>query len=537
MRSLLSRGVFRRAAAGGDSKPEPASTKRLLTSNYGSRIWSILVLWLSTPILLRLLGADSYGIVALYNVLYNAVTLMDLGLAAAANRELALLSIANSGAEMRNLVRTFEVVFAGLALIVGLALCLGAPWLAENWIHQSPVSSDALVSSLRYMSVAVVLQFTGTLHIGGLQGLRRHVIMNTLLVLAITVRQGGAIAIMQFRPATPLLYFQWQAAVNALWLLAMSWALWRSLPSSDLTAKFDGGLLKGVWKYAAGLTGISLSGLLLTQMDKLLLIKLLPLDAFAHYSVAGNLATAPAAASNPVNSAVFPQFTRLVGGRREAEIVELYHKSSQLVSVLVLPAVIVFLFFARQVCLLWLGAEGLLVYRAADMLMLGAGLMALTIIPHAIQLARGKTEVSFAANVAALIVSVPALFMLSARFGALGAAFVSVLLGLVSMTVQCYLMWTRSILPGRELWKWLFYDISLPLLVATMVVFAFRLSLPPSQGRILTVAVLCVAWLSATVASGLAASHTRRWFTTTIERLFRFPARRKCSGTESECGK
>lgn len=529
-------GLSRLSIAEGNAPRKAASIKRLLTSNYGSRIWSVVVLWASTPILLRLLGTEAYGIVALYNVLYNAVTLMDLGLAAAANRELALLSVTGSPPEMRNLVRTFELMFAGLALTAGLGLWLGAPWLAYNWIHQSRISFDVLVSSLRYMSIAVLLQFMGTLHIGGLQGLRRHVLMNGLLVLAITLRQGGVIAIMQFLPPTPLLYFQWQSVVNALWLMAMSWSLWSSLPPADHPARFDGGLLKRVWRYAAGLTGISLSGLVLTQMDKFVLVKLLPLDAFAHYSVAGNLATGPAAASNPVNSAVFPQFVGLVGERREPQIIALYHKASQLVSVLVLPAVILFLFFAREVCQLWLGAEGLLVYEVADVLVAGAALMALTIIPHAIQLARGKTEISLLANVAALIIAVPALFILAARYGALGGAVVSVVLGFVSLTVQCYLMWTRLILPAKELRKWLFNDILLPLFASSLVIFVCRATAPPSEPRIITLAVLAGAWVTASIASALAAEHIRRSLIGMGQRVFRMTAQNKTSGARSASG-
>ena len=500
---------------------KPPSLKTLLASNYVCKIWSIGVLWLSTPLLLKLLGAEAYGIVALYNILYNAVTLADLGLSLAANHELALLAADGSAQPMRILVRTLEYVYCGIAALAALLLCLLAPWLAQHWVHQGHVPLSIVTASMRFMSVAVVLQFTGLVHTGAMQGLRQHVALNFLLMLSMALRQGGAIAIMLVLPPSSLLYFQWQVIVNALWLAAMSLTLWYVLPTGTGPARFDKQVLKSVWRYAAGLSGISISGLLLTQMDKLLLVKLLPLDGFAHYSVAGNLATGPIAASTPVSSVVFPYFTHLVAEGREAEIASLYHRASQLVSVLILPAVAVFLVFARQTCELWLGSsDALQVYRIASVLVAGSALMALTVIPHALQLACGNTRIALVTNIAALLVALPSFFPLVNRYGAVGAALVSVMLGVFTIGIQSYWMWMVKMLPARELRSWCLSDIALPAAVAFATAAVFSWMLPVSSRPFNVLFNLGVSWSCATIGTILVAGTVRRSARNLIESFF-----------------
>ena len=104
---------------------------------------------------------------------------------------------------------------------------------------------------------------------------------------------------------------------------------------------------------AAGMTGISVTAVILQQTDKIVLSKILPLEMFGYYTLATVVAGALYHFIGPVFSALFPRFSQLVSINDQAGLLELYHKSCQLMSVMILPAVIVVSLFSSEILLLW----------------------------------------------------------------------------------------------------------------------------------------------------------------------------------------
>ncbi|HUD31038.1 MAG TPA: oligosaccharide flippase family protein [Novosphingobium sp.] len=70
--------------------------------------------------------------------------------------------------------------------------------------------------------------------------------------------------------------------------------------------------LRELWSFARYVTGSSIIYLLVTQCDKLVLAKVLPLDHFGFYVLAGNLASAPLGfAANYASRVLYPAYARL----------------------------------------------------------------------------------------------------------------------------------------------------------------------------------------------------------------------------------
>lgn len=89
--------------------------------------------------------------------------------------------------------------------------------------------------------------------------------------------------------------------------------------------------------FAAGAGGITLFGVILTQMDKVVLSKVLPLDAFGYYVLAATVAGGLQLFIRPVYTAVFPRLSALVASEGEVAIAHAYHWGSQLMATLVAP--------------------------------------------------------------------------------------------------------------------------------------------------------------------------------------------------------
>ena len=75
------------------------------------------------PLYIKFMGIESYGIVGIFASLQAIFSLLDMGLSTTLNRELARLSaIPSREQEMRDLLRTLEIIYWGLAVVVGIAV-------------------------------------------------------------------------------------------------------------------------------------------------------------------------------------------------------------------------------------------------------------------------------------------------------------------------------------------------------------------------------------------------------------------------------
>ena len=89
--------------------------------------------------------------------------------------------------------------------------------------------------------------------------------------------------------------------------------------------------------------------LILTQLDKIILSKMLTLKMFGYYTLAAWRPRLSATWWLPVSLALYPRFTQLVTAGNRTELQACYHRGCQLVSVLILPTVVVFSLFSREI--------------------------------------------------------------------------------------------------------------------------------------------------------------------------------------------
>ena len=120
-------------------------------------------------------------------------------------------------------------------------------------------------------------------------GAGRQSLFNVLKISPVTVTHGGALLILWRVSPTIQGFFLWMAAMRAVQVIILAYALWKSLPPATRAPRFDVRLLRKIWRFAAGMSGIAASALVLTQMDKVVLSKLVSLKVFGYYTLAGCL--------------------------------------------------------------------------------------------------------------------------------------------------------------------------------------------------------------------------------------------------------
>jgi len=238
-----------------------------------------------------------------------------------------------------------------------------------------------------------------------------------------------------------------------------------------------------VSRFATGIIVITFLTLLLTQLDKVLLSRLLTLEAFGYYALAGVIANALYMLVGPICTAFYPRFTELTERGDSIGLRATYHQAAQLTTVLMGSAAVVLIFFSSSVLLLWSGDHALaeLVAPLVSALALGTLLNGLMGIPYGLQLAYGWTSLKIKISAIAVVVLVPLLLWAVPRYGALGAAYVWVLLTAGHILFGVGLMHRRLLLADK--WRWCFQDVAMPLAAASVAASLCFLLAPDSVNR------------------------------------------------------
>ncbi len=467
--------------------------KKNIAANFAGSFWQALMALLFIPLYIKFLGIEAYGLIGIFITLQALFLLLDMGLGATVNREMARLSaLPGKAREMRDLVRSMEFVYWFIAAGIGLAVTILSPYIARYWIRPDQLSPEAVQQAMLIMGLAIAVQWPVSFYSGGLMGLQRQVLLNAVNSTIATFRWCGAVLILWLVSPTIYAFFVWQIIVSVFHVLTMWVFLWRSLPKSLNKPSFRGRLLLGVWRFAVGMSGISILGTLLTQTDKIILSKMLPLEMFGYYTLAWMVASTLYRLIGPLFIAVYPRLTQLVSLRDEDNLKQLYHKACQLMSVLILPVTAIVAFFAYEILLLWTQspttAEN--AHVLVGILIAGTALNGLMNMPYALQLAHGWTRLAFYVNLFAVIGLVPMTILMAWHYGAVGAAIVWFVLNTVYVFVAIQFMHRRLLVSEKR--SWYIKDIGFPLVVAFATAGAGRLLINDAMSQTMMVSLLVV---------------------------------------------
>ena len=134
--------------------------------------------------------------------------------------------------------------------------------------------------------------------------------------------------------------------------------------------------------------------MILTQMDKVVLSKLLTLEEFGGYTLAGLLASGLLVLLTPTFNTIYPRLSALVANGNNGELIDLYRTGTQLLSGIIFPVAIVVAFFSQDLIYVWTGDLDLALSVApiVSLLIIGTSINGVMIFPYALQLAYGLTR-------------------------------------------------------------------------------------------------------------------------------------------------
>jgi O-antigen/teichoic acid export membrane protein len=438
-----------------------------------SRVWGAALSIILVPVYVKLLGIESYGLVAFYAILAGALAILDVGLSASIIRQVAIYKTQpNKEKQLKNLVFTVEVLNWLIAIVVGIGIIALANPIATHWVKAKDLPVNTIQHCVMLMGAIFAVQFPASVYDGAMVGLQKQNANAILNLVFTTLKAVGVLVVLYFIQPRIELYFIWQAIVTLIYTLAMRWYVNKKINVAKFKAHFSTIELKIIWRFAAGIVGISLVTFFITQIDKIVVSQ--NLEQLSYYSLAFLLASGISAIISPMHSIIYPKLTQLIAIKDNSGLIKLYHKSCKWISIIVFPIGLTLIAFAKEIVFLWTNNVVLTneTTPILKVIVLGTIFNSLMVIPYNLTLAKGNTKYGLYQNTITAIIIVPLLFWLYTMYGALGASFVWLVSNALIVFISIPIL--HRMYFKNEIWRWLKIDVLLPLLLSSLIVICAK---------------------------------------------------------------
>ncbi len=423
-----------------------SAVRRNVFANYLGSAVSYLLSFVFAPIYIKLLGPEAYGLIGFFTSVRILISVVDLGMSATLTRELSRRSVVpGSNDDTADLTFSLEVVYFTLGVAAAIVVAAISPYLAANWLQSNELGFEVVSRSLVIMTIAFSLRWCSALYTAGLVGLQRQVAVNIVEVGAAVFQYAGVIAILGWLKTSVVTFFWYQAAVSLLQTVATRTMLWSALPKRTRRPRWNRDCLSGVKKFALGVSGISITSLVILQADRIILSRLMPLAQLGYYTFAANVGALLNRIVKPVNQAIAPRINQLVALGDKQTLKRNYTIASELVALIVLPVSFVLFSRAPDLLLAWTGDPVLTrnVSGVFRILLLGNALNALMNLPYSLQIAYGWTSLTLAINAGWILLMLPGIFILYRSLGVVGVAALWLTLNGIYLLVSVQIMHRR----------------------------------------------------------------------------------------------
>jgi len=447
--------------------------KKNIIANYIGQGWVALMQLAFIPLYIKYLGMEAYGLIGVYAVLQAVFLLMDMGMAPTLNREMASFTAGkHTSQSIRELLFSIEVISIGIALLIIMVMLVTSSWLAMHWLQADQLPIDTVKKTIAIMGIVAALRVIESIYRGAIIGLQTQVWLNKASAFLATARWFGVVGVLSWISPSILAFFWWQAFISFVTVIIFALRVHQVLPTASRAVRFSKPAILGISDFAKGMIATTALSLILTQTDKILLSRLLSLEAFGAYTLAATVANGLMLLVSPLTQSYYPRFTELLVRHNDHGLIAAYHQASQLMVVMVVPVTLILIFHGEAVLYLWTG-NNKLAHNSSQLvalLALGTAFLGLMNIPYMLQLAHGWSIFAAKVNAIIIVVMIPVLLWATPRYGAIGAACVWVAITSSYIFIVIPIMHRRLI--PKEKWRWYWQDNILPTCAASCVVLA-----------------------------------------------------------------
>jgi O-antigen/teichoic acid export membrane protein len=449
-----------------------------------------------TPFQVKILGLEAFGIIGFIATLQIAFTAFDFGLSATLTRELAA-DLSPQKIASGRLVNTALTFYWGSALFVGVLLFLAAGPISRLWFNAERLDADVIRSSFQVVAVYLALRWPVALYTGLLAGFQQLTTANSLKVVTSALRLlGGIVVLLIWHSLESFLI--WTSLAALVEVYAYHRVCRQRYPALALRPVIDRDAIARVWRFSFTMNALAIVAVIVVQLDRLFISRLLTLEMLGIYNLAYTLASAIALIIAAVSSAVLPSMAAAYGTSDRAALTERYFAADRVMLFLVGGAAFVLVNHGQLLMTLWVSADAAgAAYVPLALISIGFWLNSINANAYNIAVAAGRPGRLLKVNLWAIIPYAVLLHVLITRFGLTGAAVAGLILNIFYSIIV--LPHVHRDMLAMTSWRWL-VQIVLPYLVIGALAFPVLAYLETAGGwtgttaQLVGLAVSCLAY-------------------------------------------
>jgi O-antigen/teichoic acid export membrane protein len=396
-----------------------------ILSGVFSKLISLVLSILFVPIFFKSLGNESYGLIGAMTMILSGLGLMDLGLGNILSKELSQRKASGSLASSHALIVSIEWLYFLIGIIILCCLVLMSFLWMPYWFTSHEFSTESISLIFVLISGVIFVQWPISLYNSGLFGLGKQVQANMYATIFSILKTVGAYGCLLIFGKTIYVFLLWMLFINALNTLVL-WIQFRmALPSYSQPFAFNWHSLKEIKKMTFGFSVLGILVFVMTDVDKLIISKLLTLNAYGLYSLIFVVVTSFQLISTTLKNAFFPDIAKDVLAHRPFSKFSRFNFYTKFFNFIFIPISVYLYVFASDILLLWTGdsilSQSLQV--AFRWLMLGSMFNGIMYTANNYLLAMERFTFLVKTYALSTLFFLPAVYFLTKNYGLEGACF------------------------------------------------------------------------------------------------------------------
>ena len=376
---------------------------------------------ISTPFVIRLLGAESYGLLALVSLVIGYLAFSDLGMGLASTRFGSEAYARGEPLGESKIIWTSLLIAVVPALIMVLMLNVAALPLVRYILRVPSYLDQTAILALRIASIGFFAKIVSSvLNTSLIVRLRMDLVTtintSTFLIQAVLVplvlfAGGGLLSAISVVTAVSI-------SVAVLFALSSIWFL-----PSMLRPRVDTRLIKPLLSFGGAAVLSLIAVLVLVNGEKILLTRYASVTTLAYYSVAFTLAMVLTQVPGALTQSLLPAFSGLQAVSNDGSLRQLYIRALRGTLLWVAPATVLMCVIARPFLTIWAGPDfGR--ESTVPFYILSAGLVVniMAFVPYTLLISLGRTGLIAKIHYIEVVPYLILAALLTRSFGAIGAA-------------------------------------------------------------------------------------------------------------------
>lgn len=415
---------------------------RSIYTSFISWGWPVLLSFTITPLILKYLGDDGYGIRAVILTVSGYFALFDLGLNGAGTKYLAEFNAKNDNKSIEELLSTTRIVYLIMGFFGLFIIFISSPWLCKSVFNIPDVLVNESVTAFRLSGVGFLLGMITWWLSSIPTGLQRYDIFNGISIFYGTINVlGNLIAVYWGFGIIGIVISN--IISNLLAIFVYLFLNKRLLPEINISFKFSVSMFKKTMSFGLYMIGFSLFAIIFSQLDKTIIGVMLTTTMLTYYVIPLSISNINQQVNGKLLQVMFPLSSELMANNEIDKLQNLFYRSLNMSAIVGLAISIPLLSYSKNILEIWISQDmantssGVLFVLVISFLLAG-------LVPYTIVAGMGHAKVFTTSSMISGISGIVFFLLLIKPFGIMGMA-IGKLLSII-LTVIYYLYISKSLL-------------------------------------------------------------------------------------------